>query len=1045
MLRRFVFLAWLFFLSITCVVVAQTTTATISGVVKDETGAVLPGVSVTVTNRETGITRAGITDDSGYFNIPRLTVGQYDVQAELTGFHAAVITGITLQVGQQAGINPVLKVGELTEKVTVSGEAELVETTSATLSAVVDDKKIRDLPLNGRSFTQLALMQEGVITPLNATRSQIGNEGQKLSINGTRTSLTAFLIDGTDIRNQMNTTPGSVAGVMLGVDTVREFSVVTSMASVEYGLFTGGVVSAVTRSGTNQLHGSLFEFLRNSSLDARNFFDRTKPGFKRNQFGFTLGGPIQRDKTFFFGSFEGLRDRLAQTMISAVPDANAHVGILPASRGGNVGVNAAIKPYLDKYPLPNGGLNGDGTGSYFFTNVRPTNENYFMTKIDHQFSASDSFFARYTFDQGDRSQLEDMALWGLTGYNRSQFLTVEEKKIINPNLLNTARFAFNRSRNKDDHFPNAIGVLPESLKFVPLPEHDFGILQLGGLATWGPSVDNGKTNVLNKFQYADSILWTRGHHSLKFGADILHDQFNVNSTARSRGIYQFASLSALLQAQPASFDSIVGSYVNQGFRESFFGFYIQDDYRMRSNLTWNLGLRYEFFTNPTEVKGRFGNLDDPSATQIRVGNPLFGHNPSLKDFAPRIGFAWSPFGTSKTSIRGGAGMFYDLIQPSLYFAFPQFNVPFFPRVTLARPSFPDAVTSITNLNSIVPGLWVAFDPKQSYVMQYNLSIQQEIAPQTVVTVGYQGSHGTHLSRFLDGNIAIPQRVNGQFFFPVGAQRRNAAWGQMRAYTWDANSFYNAFRFGLQRRFSGGLQFQSAYTHGRSIDDSSSVGPFDGVVISPNGTTTFYEDHKFDRGPSSFDVRNVWNFNSTYELPFGTGRRFGQNLTGFAGKLVGGWQLSGIATLATGFPQNLLISFDNSRSARAIDIPDRPNLNPGASNNPVLAGGRNPIQYFDPTAFSVAPAGFLGNLGRGSVVGPGVATVDFSLVKNTEVREGTTVQFRAEMFNALNRANFGIPSSVIFTSATGPASGTAGRITTTTTTARQIQFALKIIF
>ncbi|MBI2820987.1 MAG: TonB-dependent receptor [Acidobacteria bacterium] len=1025
---------------------AQSTTGTVSGVVKDTSGAVLPGVTVTITSKETGARRSGITSDSGYFTFPQMDVGLYELQAELGGFNTAVLTGINLRIGQEAIINPVLKVGEISERITVMGEAALVETTSATVAAVVDEKKIRDLPLNGRSFTQLAALQEAVIAPVNHDRSQIGNEGQKISINGTRVTQTSFLLDGTEIRNQLNTTPGSVAGVMLGVDTVREFNVVTSVASAEFGRFTGGVVSAVTRSGTNELHASVFEFHRNSALDARNFFDAGKPpNFIRNQFGFTVGGPLRKDRTFFFGSYEGLRDRLSDTSFDNVPNAEAHRGILPPSRGGNVGVDPKIKPYLDTFPLPNGRDNGDGTGEFVFTNIRPTNEHYFMVKIDHRFSDSDSFFSRYTFDQGDKSQLESMALWGLQGRNRSQFVTLEEKKIISVNWLNTARFSFNRTQNADGHFRHNIGNIPDSLKFVPLPDRDFGSISASGIASWGPSGFPGKDNVLNRFEYADTVVWTRGRHSVKFGATGTRLQFNFTQTARSRGVYQFANLRDFLQARARSFDTIFGPYIKQGFRESLFGFFIQDDYRMRPNLTWNLGFRYEFITNPTEVAGRFGNLDHPSDTRIRVGNPMLARNPSLKAFGPRIGLAWSPFGTTRTSVRSGFGIFYDPIMPAYYYVWPQFNAPFFPRVTLANPTFPDAFTSIKDTSAIIPAVWVLLEPKQSYVLQYNLTVQHEILPQTVVSVGYQGSHGVHLSLFADANTALPQEVNGRLFNPPDSRRRNPNFSQMRAHFWDANSFYNAFKLGVQRSFSGGFQFQSAYTYGRSVDDATSHGTYDQALNSPSGLSNTPDDHKFNRGLSSFDVRHSWSLNSTLELPFGPGKALGESLSGLAGKLAAGWQLSGIVTLATGPPNNLLLSFENSRSRAGVDLAERPELKSGASNSPVLSDGRDPERYYDPNVFAVPPAGFFGNLGRSTVIGPGLAAVDFSLAKNTSIGDRATVQFRAEAFNVLNRTNFGAPDRVVFRSAAGIPSATAGRIRSTTTTSRQIQFGLKIIF
>ncbi len=1027
---------------------AQTTTATISGTVKDETGGVIPGVSVTVISQEMGTTRTAVTDDIGYFQMPRLAVGLYNLRAELSGFQTSIVKGISLQIGREVVINPILRVGEISQMVTVTGETALVDTTSSTVAALVDDKLIRDLPLNGRSFTQLALLQEGIVTARNAGGSQLGNEGQKISINGTRISQTSFLLDGTEIRNHNNTTAGSVAGVLLGVDTVREFSVITSVASAEFGRFTGGVVNAVTRSGTNELHGSVFEFHRNSALDARNFFDpgESPSPFKRNQFGFTIGGPIRQNKTFFFGSYEALRDRLSTSSHGLVPDADAHRGILPEHLGGNVGVDPGVQPYLDTFPLPNGPNLGNGSGSYFFTNPQPINEHYFMTKIDHSFSDSDSLFARYTFDQARKTRVESMELWTFWSRNLSQYFTLEEKHIFSPTLLNVARVSFNRNAGADGHDPNQIPDLPESMKFIPLPGRGFGYIRTPGLDTWGPTAWFGSNVILNRFEYADTLVFTKGQHSVKFGANIARLQYNFLQTSRSRGIYQFQNLANFLQGRVQSFESIYGDYITQGMRESLVAFFIQDDYRMTSNLTWNLGLRYEFITNPKEVAGRFGNLDNPMDTQIRVGNPMFPKNPSLKNYAPRLGFAWSPFGNGKTSLRGGAGIFHDLIQPVNYYAWPQANVPFYPRATLRAPSFPDAFTSLPDPSSLIPGLWVTLQPEQSTITQYNLTLQQEILPETVLSVGYSGSHGTHLSHFADANTARPEYVNGRPFFPPDAERRNPNFSQIRAFHWDANSFYNAFKVGLRRRFSDGLQLQSSYTYGRSIDDSSNQTSYDGV----GGIhSLFADDHKSSRGLSWFDVRHNWVVNGTYELPFGPGKPLGGNLNGFAGKLIGGWQLGGIMTLSTGNPINLLISFERSNNQATVDIVERPSLKPGANNNPVLSGGRDPNKYYDPSVFTVAEAGFFGDLARNTLIGPGVQTVDFSLTKNTSVGETATVQFRAELFNVLNRANFagltGRGANTVFRSPAGVPSATVGRIRSTSTTGRQIQFALKILF
>ncbi|MBI2822618.1 MAG: TonB-dependent receptor [Acidobacteria bacterium] len=1019
---------------------AQVTTASISGTVKDDTGAVLPGVTVTARNLDTGKTRVLITDDAGRYRAPELDLGSYELQAELSGFQTTVRSGITLTLGREAIVDMVLKVGELTEKVVVQGEAALVETTSATVAGLVDDKKIRDLPLNGRDFTQLALLQEGVASPAGRGRPQPGNEGQKLSVGGTRTTQTAFLLDGTDLRNLWATTPGSATGLVLGVETVREFTVITSTASAEYGGFSGGVVNAVTRSGTNQLHGSLFEFHRNSAFDARNFFDtgNEPPAFKRNQFGFTLGGPIRRDQTFFFGSYEGLRERLTTTAIRVVPDAGAHQGILPERLGGNVGVHPSVKPYLDGYPLPNGRIFGDGTGELIFGHPQPTDQNYYMAKVDHQLGPSDSIFVRYTADQGVRGNLSSLPLWNEKVLNLNQYVTIDERKIFSAKLINQFLFAFNRSQSHGEHESS----VDPKLKFIPTPDRSWGSISVPPLVGWGPFAVILQSNILNRFEYGDTVVYTSGRHAIKTGVRITRFQLNIVNPFRSMGTYQFNNLRAFLEGQPRLFFGVVTPLIRQGIRQSMVGSFIQDDFKILPNLTLNLGLRHEFITNPTEVAGRISNLDDVTGSTMRVGNPWLERNPSLKSFAPRFGFAWDPFKDGKMSVRGGFGIFYDMIGPPTYQGAPQVNPPFFIQASVVNPRFPDVFSTLGDLRAVSPNIWVIPEPEQAYVMQYNLTLQREILPSTVVTVGYFGSRGVHLNRFTDANIALTtQRVDGRIFFPPDAQRRNPAFSQLRVFFFESNSFYNSFRLGLSRRFRNGFQMQSSYNYSRSIDDSSNTTPIDSTS-SPNGVSNMPDDHKYDRGLSGFDVRHVYVANATYELPFGPGKPWGTNLSGFAAKLAGGWQINTIINLTTGIPLNIRNGFERSRSRAGTDLSERPDLRPGANNNPVLGG---PDRYYDPGAFVLQPAGFFGNLGRDTIIGPGLANWDIGLVKDTPFGEGKSVQFRAEFFNVANRANFGSPAPVVFTSATGIALGNAGRITGTTTTSRQIQVALKVIF
>lgn len=534
---------------------AQVTTGSISGTVKDESGAVLPGVAVTVKHVDTGRVRNVITDAQGRYNAPDLDLGNYEVGAELSGFQNTVRSGITLTVGRQAVVDVLMRVGEVSQRIVVEGEAPLVETSSATVAGLVDDKKVRDLPLNGRGFTQLALMQPGVLTTGgSAAGAQPGNEGQKLSISGTRTTQTAFLIDGTDIRNQWGATPGSASGLVLGVETIREFSVVTSNATAEFGGFAGGVINAVTRSGTNQFHGSVFEFLRNSALDARNFFDTPdiKP-FRRNQFGFALGGPIKRDKTFFFGSYEGLRQQLMQTSIITVPDANAQQGILPAAQGGNVGVAPAVRPFLAIYPLPNLQTFTDGTGQYQYVDNQPTNQNYFAIKVDHQLTDKDSIFVRYTADKGDRSNLATIPAWTETVFNLNQYVTFNHKRIFSGSFLNEFQAALNRTA-----FNGRVDTeVDPALKFIPTSDRTHGRTNGGGIAGWGPSPNTARTDALNRYDFSNTAIYSTGRHELKAGFRWVRIQFNTLNTFRVQGQYNFGSLAGILRGEPTLFSGVV--------------------------------------------------------------------------------------------------------------------------------------------------------------------------------------------------------------------------------------------------------------------------------------------------------------------------------------------------------------------------------------------------------------------------------------------------------------------------------------------------------
>ncbi|MCZ6752846.1 MAG: TonB-dependent receptor [Acidobacteria bacterium] len=1031
---------------------AQATDARISGVVEDESGAVIPGATVVATNVETGLTRTASTDDRGNYVLRALPPGQYDVRAELTGFNTLIRSGLQLHSGGEVAINLVLQVGEITQSVVVTGEAPLVSTTTSDVGGLVNTDQINNLPLNGRDLTHLALMEAGVVLISN-TRKDVGKGfGPVVSMGGARPDQTGYLLDGTDIKSIENfQAPQSVAGVTLGVDTVREFKVLVNNYSAEYGgRAAGGVISAVTKSGTNQLHGTAFEFHRNDNLDARNFFDPGEgpPEFKRNQFGFTAGGPVVRDQTFFFGSFEGVRERLAFTNIYRVPTQAARQGNL--ANGKTVEVSEKIVPYLGLYPLPNGEIFGD-VGEYIAPFSQPTDESYFMAKVDHSFSDDHNIYARYTFDDSTRLGVESTGAQ-LPNFpqelaSRSQYTTVEDTYILSPRVLNQLRLSYNRTAVISADI-DAIGVDP-SLFFVP---GVFGQFQLGGGFISNPGVNgkNPRTSFLNLFQFANTVSVTQGRHNLKFGASVSRFQFNTNSPSRFGGEWRFTSMKNLLLAKPNRLRiSDPSSDTIRGFRQWMPGFFIQDDFRMTRRLTLNLGLRYEFITVPTEVNGKIANLRDIiNDTEVTVGDPFF-KNPSLKLFVPRVGLAFDPTGSGKTVIRGGFGIFPDHLLPTYYRSAGTRQPPFFFQAQVKNPKFPDALSNLKGSSSSLETN--QFEAEQPYLMQWNLGIQQQLLPNTMFSVHYIGSRSVHMQREHDDNQALPDVLSdGRLFFPDdGRGRRNPKFKKIHYYAQDGNSFYHGAQFRFRKSMSSGLQFQLSYSLSKSIDEGSVA--FGATDYGYRGTISNVYDRKAERGLSNFDIRHNFTVNYSYELPWGA------SLSGVGRALAHGWQVAGIVQLASGTPFPLRLAFDRARSESG-DLTQKPDLLAGGNSNPVSGvtagcdgvpagqklGGRD--LYFDPCQFVLPEAGFFGNLGRNTIIGPGLANVDFSLMKNFGMGETRRLQFRTEFFNIFNHTNFASPprGNLDIFDKSGRIQG-AGRLTSTVTAPRQIQFGLKFIF
>ncbi len=1023
---------------------AQNVGGSIQGTVSDSSGHAIAGAQVAVRNAGTGDVRELVTEPSGRYHAPLLPPGEYEVKVSMTGFQTVERRGVRLTVGQDAVLDVALDIGKISEEVVVDADASRVNLTSGAVSGLVGEKEIRDLPLNGRSFQQLALLQPGVQAALAAGNDVVGGRTPKISINGARPEQNNFLLDGTDINNVYNKTPGSAGGVLLGVEAVLEFQVLTNAYSAEFGRSSGGVINAVTRSGANDYHGSLFEFHRNSALDARNFFDppsRPKPDFRRNQFGAVLGGPLKKDRTFFFAAYEGLIERLGVTGITAVPDDDARRGILPGGR--TVTLHPAIPAYLDLlFPHANGRSLGGGAAEYLFTESQPTDEHFFQVRLDHRLSARDTVFVRATHDRGDVDRIapDKPPINIQPERTRNTYVTVEQQHTFSPSLLNLLRLGLNRSVSLADNRRTV--EVPASMSWIP--GDPFGYLTIRGLVTeMAGDFRLPRDDRLNNWQLGDTIIWTRGRHSARLGVQAQYLQFDQHTTSQVGGIVNFASLEIFLQGKPLSVDFAVPGKIDpdRRYRQWLFAAFVQDDLRLGSRLSANLGLRYEFVTTPTEADGKISNLRRVTDPELTVGGP-WHNNPSLRNFAPRLGVAWDPFGGGKTSLRAGFGLFYDEILPKYYFFSGSLNPPFTTRTSIPNPPFPNVVATFNPDAYIRAQLQtVNYDLQTPYIVQFNASVQRALPGDWDVMVGYVGSRGKNLLRLGDANLAPETSVNGVKVYQPQLGRRNPKFTGIWQRMTDAASFYNSLQVAVQKRFSHGWRTQLSYTFSRSVDDSSGINSQDFSNVVQYGMDWY--DPLRDRGLSAFHAKHNLTFNGTWDLPFA------RSSHGLMSALLKGWQLNNLTTIRSGHPFTVQLGFNRSGNLNttSFSMHDRPDLKPGCSNNPILGG---PDRYWDINCFQLQAVNTRGDLGRDTLIGPGLFSVDVSLVKTFELGRGRTLQFRAEAFNLPNHPNFAVPSGRTAFTGVNPdgspiVAPTWGRITSTVTTSRQVQVGLKLAF
>ena len=1070
--------------------------ASLTGVVTDASSAPVPSASVVAKNTETGALRRTATDDTGRYLLLSLPVGGYEVRAAKTGFQEAIRSGVHLVIGQEASVDLRLQVSQASAEITVTEDAPIIGTGTSDISGLVGEREVKQLPLNGRSYDLLLTLDPGIV---NFASQKTGGTGisnsttaNNFAVSGNRPQQNVFLLNGVEFTGaaENNMTPGGTSGMLLGVDAVREFNVQRDSYGAEFGKHPGGQVIIVTQSGGNQWHGSVFEFLRNNALDAPNFFDQGSAPFQRNQFGASMGGPLRTDKTFLFGNYEGFRQNLHQTSAAFVPDAASRASAAPS-----------IRPLLNLWPTPPPGApDFNGIAEVFSNPLQTIREDFGTARLDHLFSPKDSLAGIYTNDDGD-----DFTATPLDPFSadvvtlREQVASLEETHIFSPRLLNAARVGYSRA----GYFFTGEPTPGTPAASVPgfLLGRPIGAVVVGGSAASNPQASiglagsNNGSNLRiarNLFTYEDRLTLTRGRHQLSFGAWFQQFQSNETIALSQYGQATFSSLTQFLNGTIATF-LFDPTPTEMNWRSLLGAWYVEDVLRLSPKLTLSFGFRDEFSTGWNEAHGRAANYvftNGVISTQPHIGDSLFTVNNAKFLPQPRVAVAWSPL-SHKTVLRAGLGMYNDL-QDALGYRADQ-NAPFNPTYSLAslpvsslpiNPGAPVAANA-----KLVPG-GVQPDMKTPTLISWSLRVAQQLSPNTALTVGYIGSHGYHEIIGVDANEPTPvvcpaapcpsvfptydpslpiSATNspsigftkgtplagtpvpaGTYYIPEGTPKPNPALANTWTWFSRGDSYYHALEVDVRRRLSRGLSLRGTYTRSKVLDDGDSLnqttaGNAPGLVANP------FNLHA-DKGLGTFDVRNIGVVSALYTLPFVSGP------TGWSRRFVGGWSVASIVTAQSGFPFTPQLSYNPSNNGDTRN-PVRPFVNP-AFTGPVILG--TPGRWFSPSAFIAPPSasGFYGNLGRDTFIGPGLATWDFSVLKDTQIRERVNLQFRAEIFNLLNRANFNTPNLIAFTppygctaaavcstpsaNATG-LSGTAGAITSTSTTSRQVQFGVKLFW
>jgi hypothetical protein len=1073
--------------------------ATLSGTITDQSGAVIPQAAISIRNIDTGITRTSTTSAAGFYSVPNLLPGNYEIKTTAAGFSTEVKTGVELTVGEQQVLNFTLLLGKTSQTVVVTTEAPNVELASSSIGALVNSTTVRELPLNGRSWTDLATLQPGVSAIQTQTDFAVGGDrgnrgfGNQITVAGDRPEQNNYRLDGVSINDFNNAAPGSVLGGDLGVDAVQEFSVITSNVSAEYGRTSGGVINAITKSGTNQFHGSAYEFLRNDALDAANFFENStglkKASFRQNQFGVSAGGPIRKNKVFVFGDYEGIRYSKGIPTSITVPSDDARKGILagggtapspcPANSSlldpnANICVDNSGAQYLPFWPHATNTPAGSDTGTFGFSAQRIVSENFFTIRSDAKISSKDSIAATYLYDFTPYSSPDGLNAVLINSSTKRQIISIEETHTFGSTLVNSVRGGYSRLYEINDMGASAINPLAKDPSLAALPGQFAAHVSFSGVDQFTGGV-NGNTTALyawNSFQGYDDAFWTHGTHSIKFGGGVERQQLNRLTHTDPSGVFQFSNLTGFLTNNPTKFTAEDFNSVRpQGLRQTILGLYAQDDWRFRPNLTLNLGLRWEMATVINDNHGgivNLINLTDPLPhcgtvieTSCAGGPPLFG-NATLHNFEPRVGFAWDPFHSGKTAVRGSFGMFDILPLAYQYVAAATKQFPFVSSGTLksCQTSSAPCLAQGSFYASVPPLPPVAGDggtkkggsyaeqyPHRSYVMQWNLNVQRQLIGNLTAMVGYVGSRGVHEPfRSDDADITLPTLTPAGYLYPKvdvfgstwgpgcditdpngtetgscnAPPKINDNFGQIHYLAYEGNSYYHAFELAVQKPMSHGVQFQTSFTWAKSMDTGSAAGHGDQFSNSISSLPVY--DLRTLRARSDFDIKRTLVVSLNWQVPSS------KSLSGPAAWITNGWEVGGIFKVSDGVP--FTATWGTGGDPQGLQnsddwaFPDRLNT-PGCAS---LINPGNPNQYVKTQCFSVPAApnaafwsancdpappslgatvdpaslqcfNLRGNAGRNLLTGPGTTNLDFSIFKNQ------TIKKISESFNVQFRAEF----------------------------------------